>query len=300
MKKVMNKEFAIGLSIIIAIVILFFGIDYLKGINLFSPANFYVVDYDNVAGLERSAPVTINGFKVGQVRDISFDYAHPGKVKVTLALNNDLRIPEDSRAQLASTLLSGAYVDLRIGSSTKMLEKGGSIIPLEGGDLMSEVQSKVMPAVETILPRIDSLLYNLNTLVADPALAQSIGRLDGITGNLLQTTAGLNGTINTQLPAIMRGANVAVTHIDSIAGNLRILSSDLRSLPLQPTMENVHRITANLEQFSQSLNNPNSTLGQLTGDAELYNRLNTVAADIDSLIVDIKKNPKRYISIKLL
>lgn len=300
MKKKFNKEFVIGISVIIAIVILFFGIDYLKGINLFQPTNFYIVDYDNVAGLEKSAPVTINGYKVGQVRDIELNYEHPDKVKVTLALNSDLRLPEDSRAELASTLLSGAYVSIQLGKSSKMLEVGSNIQPMVATDLMTAVQKEIMPAIGNILPKVDSLLYNLNALAGDPALIQSIRRLDGITNHVMLATAGIDRQINGQLPGIMLGARSAVTKLDTITGNLAVLSYDLKQLPLQPTMENVQRLTANLEQFSQQLNNQNSTLGRLTNDPTLYNHLNTVAADIDSLIVDIKRNPKRYISIKLL
>lgn len=90
MKKIFNKEFIIGICVITAIVILIFGIDYLKGINLFSPANFYYASYDNVAGLEISSPVTVDGYKVGQVREIQFDYENPGKIKVLLALNKKI------------------------------------------------------------------------------------------------------------------------------------------------------------------------------------------------------------------
>ncbi|MDE5773109.1 MAG: MlaD family protein [Muribaculaceae bacterium] len=300
MKKKFNKEFIIGLSVIIAIVILFFGIDYLKGINLFQPTNYYTIEYKDVAGLEKSAPVTINGFKVGQVRDISIDYSHPDKIKVTLALNKDLRLPEDSRAELASTLLSGAYVNIRLGSSDKMMAVGSEIQPMVSADLMTALQQDVMPAVSNILPKIDSLMYHLNQLAGDPALQQSIQRLDGITNNIMLTTSSLNSQISGQLPGIMSGARTAMVQLDTITGNLAILSRDLKTLPLQPTVDNLQRVTANLDQFSRQLNNQNSTLGKLTNDPALYNQLNTVAADIDSLIVDIKRNPKRYISIKLL
>ncbi|MDE5653903.1 MAG: MlaD family protein, partial [Muribaculaceae bacterium] len=112
MKKKLGKEFVIGLSVIVALVVLFVGIDYLKGINIFRPTNFYEVYYENVAGLEVSAPVTINGYKVGQVRDVSIDYSNPGKVKVTLALNKNLKLRQGTVASLGSSLLSGAFVIL--------------------------------------------------------------------------------------------------------------------------------------------------------------------------------------------
>lgn len=310
MKKIFNKEFKIGVFVILAIVILIFGIDYLKGINLFNPANFYYATYDNVQGLEVAAPVTCNGYKVGQVREIDFDYSNPGKIKVQLALNKDFKVPENSTAFIASTMLSGSYIDIKMGNSRKTLEVGSDIPSQATTDLMAAVSNDIMPAVTEILPKIDSLMNNLNeitsnlaVLSADPSLAASIKRIDGITGNVYamtgdfrQVSAGLKG----QLPVMMRNVG-AITHgLDTVTANLGVLSSQLKSLPLNATMDNVNQITANLEKFSSQLNNEKSSLGMLMNDPELYNRLNNVAADVDSLIVDIKKNPKRYISIKLL
>ena len=317
MKKIFNKEVIIGLSVIGAIVILIFGIEYLKGINLFSPANFYYVYYDNVNGLERSAPVTIDGYKVGQVRDVVFDYENPGKIKVLLAVDKNLKIPEDSRAELASTLMSGSYVNIKLGRSKKMLAVGSDIQSSASKDLFDSLSSDVMPNVASILPRVDSLLFNLNLLVTDPALYQSIQRLDGITDNVYGASNGLNttmvgignlvNTINGDVPGIMGGARGAATKIDSVAANLMILSQQLKNLPVNntfdnvnSTLENVNILSANLAKFSEQLSDKNSTLGLLTSDPELYYKLNRVTADIDSLIIDIKKNPKRYISIKLL
>lgn len=300
MKKIFNKEFKIGISIIVALVILFFGIDYLKGKNIFSPANYYYATYENVNGLEISAPVTINGYKVGQVREINFDYQNPGKVKVLLALNKNLHLPEDSQAQLASTLLSGAYVNIKLGNSKKMLAVGGDVATAEGNDLMESVNDNLMPTVNEILPKIDSLISNLNAVAGDPALLASIRRLDGITGNIYNITDGLQTTINRDVPRVI-GKVGSITHgLDTVADNLVVLSAQLRALPLATTVDNVNAITNNLIDFSTRLNNTNSTLGQLTGDSELYRRLNSVAEQVDSLVVDIKKNPKRYINIKLL
>lgn len=300
MKKIFTKEFIIGICVIVAGIILFLGIDYLKGINLFTPANFYYAEYDNVTGLETASIVSVDGYKVGQVREIQFDYDKPGKIKVLLALNKNLHLPADTKAYIESTMLSGSYINLKLGKSKEMIPVGGNVETGVVSDLMSSLSNDVMPTINAILPKIDSLLCNLNALVADPALASSINRIDGITANILAASSGLNTTMNQQIPSLMRGANGVVTDIDSITGNLMVLSAQLKQLPLCETMDNVKAVTANLEQFSNSLNNPNSTLGMLTKDPELYNRANRVAADIDSLIVDIKKNPKRYISIKLL
>lgn len=294
-----TKEFVIGICVIVAALILFFGIDYLKGINLFNPSNFYYVQCVDVSGLELSAPVTINGYKVGQVRKISYDYENPGKIKVLLAVDDKLHLPKGSYAELASTLLSGGYVNIVLGKESGKIPTGEELPLKPTKGLMDAVSQDVMPAVGEILPHIDSLVNNLNTLVSDPALIASIQRLDGITGNVYSITQGLDNTVSRDVPLVMRNTRRLTSRLDSVSYNLMALSHNLKELPLSSTMDNVNEITANLSHFSKQLNDKNSTLGLLTSDPELYNRLNQVSADIDSLIVDIKKNPKRYISIKL-
>lgn len=300
MKKIITKEFIIGLSVILAVLILFFGIEYLKGINLFKPANYYVASYGNVAGLETAAPVQIDGYKVGQVRDIKFNYANPGKIDVVLALNKSLRIPEDSKAIISTTLLSGAYVEIKLGKSSKFAEVGSTIEGMVLPDMMASISDNLLPGVANILPRVDSLLASLNTLASDPALLKSIQRLDGISDNLSQATVGLNSMMRKDVPAIMGNAGRVASNLDTITRNLGELSYQLKRLPLDATVDNVNDLTGNLAKFSEQLNNPNSSLGMLMNDPEFYQRLNKVSADIDSLIIDIQKNPKRYISIKLL
>lgn len=300
MKKLFNKEFAIGLSVIVAILILIFGIDFLKGINLFRPAHYYLAYYENVDELTVSSPILINGYKVGQVREVNFNYNKPGKVEVVMALDKNLQLPEGSVANIGTTLMSGARIELTLGAGPGMIPTGGEVPTGVKAGLMSSLQDGVLPAVTAVLPKVDSLLYNLNLLVADPALRSSIQRLDGITDNLLATSQGLNSTMNRQIPVLANNTVRITQSLDTIVGNLGQLSYQLKALPLDATMENVNQLTANLSQFSRQLNDKNSSLGLLTSDPELYNRITQVSADIDSLLVDIKKNPKRYISIKLL
>lgn len=300
MKKIFNREFAIGLSVIVAILILIFGIDFLKGINLFRPAHYYLAYYDNVDELTVSSPVLINGYKVGQVREVNFNYNKPGKVEVVMALDKNLQLPEGTIADYSTTLLSGARIELKIGAGPNMIPSGGEVPTGVKAGLMSSVQDGLMPAVTEILPKVDTLLYNLNLIVANPALTASIQRLDGITDNLLATTQGLNKTMNNQVPRLADNTLRVTQSLDTIVGNLGQLSYQLKALPINATVDNVNQLTANLSQFSRQLNDKNSTLGLLTSDPELYNRITQVSANIDSLLIDIKKNPKRYISIKLL
>lgn len=300
MKRFFTKEVIIGLCVAVAIAILCIGIEFLKGINVFKPANFYIAEYENVAGLEVAAPVLVDGYKVGQVREINFDYVNHGKIQVVLALNKQLHLPVDSKAMIGSTLLSGSFIEIQMGQSDELLPIGGNVQTGVTPDLMTSLSDELLPAVGSIFPKVDSLLISVNNLASDPALVASIKNLETVTNNVSNLSRNINLMMQNQVPGILQGANVAVTNLDSITSNLTLLSAELNKLPLDQTISNVNGLTANLVQFTSNLNNPNSTLGELTQDSELYDRINRLTADIDSLIIDIKKNPKRYISIKLL
>ena len=300
MKKIFTKEVIIGTCVICAIVVLVVGIEFLKGINVFKPAHFYIAEYDNVAGLETAAPVTIEGYKIGQVREINFNYEKPGKIEVVLALNKHLLVPEDSKAVIGTTLLSGSYIEIVLGKSDKMLEIGSKIPTATSPDLMSSLSNEVLPAVAGLMPKVDSLLVSLNKLASDPALIASIQSLERITGNIEDASGSLNLMMKGEVPGIMRNVNGVALNLDTITRDLTVLSSQLKNLPLNATMDNVNGVTENLLKFSDQLNSQNSTLGLLMNDPALYHNVQRVTADIDSLILDIKKNPKRYISIKLL
>ena len=300
MKRIFTKEVIIGLCVGLAILILCFGIEFLKGINFFKPANFYIAEYENVSGLEVSAPVLVDGFKVGQVREINFNYENPGKIEVLLSLDKHLRLPVDSKAVIGSTLLSGSFIDIKLGTSPEFIPVGGSVTSGMTPDLMSSLSDEILPSVAGMIPKVDSLLLSVNHVVSDPAITNSLKNIEVLTNNLTATSRSLNSLMQKQVPGLLDNAGVAVTNLDSITANLKLLSQELNKLPLDQTVENVNGLTANLVKFTSNLNDPNSTLGELTQGSELYERLNTVVADIDSLIVDIKKNPKRYISIKLL
>lgn len=307
MKKLAKREITIGISVIVAIVILIFGIEFLKGINLFRPAHFYLAYYENVDGLEVSAPVKVNGYKVGQVREINFDYKKPGKTEVVLALNNHLQLPVDSRALIKSSIMGEAYIEINIGSSNEIIPLGGDVPTQQGGGLLDGLSETLMPKITRTLEVVDSLVINLNKVVANPAIGSAVGNLEGISDNILKASSGLDILMNRQMPGMVNNAsgiinnfNRVMYRVDTISGNLVMLTDELNRMPLKNTVEGLNATVSNLESFSAQLKNQNSTLGKLMNDPELYNRLNSVAASVDSLIVDIKRNPKRYISIKLL
>lgn len=294
-----KKEIIIGLCVVIALFALFMGINFLKGINVFKAANYYYATYTDAAGLQVSAPVTLNGFKVGQVRDINYQFDDPGHVKVELSLDRALRLPSGTKAVISLDLLGSATVALKPTSATTYEKVGSTLQGETAAGLMDNVSQNLMPSVSAIFPKIDSLLTNLNLIVADPALRSSVARLDAITLNLEQTMRTINRTAG-QLPPVMGNVNEITTNLSTMSGALAELSNDLKELPIDSTMQNITALSANLRTLSEQLNNPDSSLGLLTHDRALYDNLNNCAASLDSLLIDVKRNPKRYISIKLL
>lgn len=299
MKKIFSKEVIIGLLVLVALVVLFVGIDFLKGVNVFAPSNYYYSVYTNVEGLAVSSPVTVNGFKVGQVRDIRYDYDHPGHVVVEMSLDRKLKLPVGTRAVLASDLLGTAGISLDMAHATQMHMMGDTITGENASGLMDALSKDVMPSVATIFPKVDTLLTNINALVADPALAQSVKRLDAITAALQVTTQRL-AAATARLEPITADVKEITGNVSTITSDFTALSGTMANLPLDSLVADLQTTTANLRALSEELNNPNSTLGKALNDPALYNNLNSTISSLDSLFIDIKKNPKRYISIKLL
>lgn len=306
MSKLSSREVKIGASVLIALIALVFGINYLKGVNIFKAANYYYASYTDVTGLAQSAPVTLNGYKVGLVREVAYEYDNPGHVRVELSLDRKLRLPVGTKAEIVTDMLGTSTIQLIMGTSQDMIEVGSKITGIEGSGLMDKVSTELMPTVMQIAPGIDSLVKSLNLIAGDPALLNSVRHLDAVMANLESTTTRLNSAM-TAVPAIVTNANATMANVKEISANLTQLSGvlaklsdDLKDMPLDSTMRSINNIAVNLDRATEQLNSTNSSLGLLLNDPALYNNINNTAAHLDSIMIDLKKQPKRYIpSIKV-
>lgn len=306
MKKIFTKEIIIGASVLLSLLILFFGIDYLKGINIFKSANYYFASYTNVAGLAQSAPVTLNGYKIGLIREIKYEYDNPGHVLVELSLDKQLKVPVGTKAAIVTDMLGTSSVELQMAPGNNFCEVGSRLEGVSAGGMMDKIGNELMPTIMSIAPHIDSLVVALTAITTDPALQSSIKRLDNIMANLEVSTTHLNKAMG-GVPALVNSANGTMANVKELSANLTqisaalaVLSEDLKEMPLDSTMRNINRITANLDQATEQLNSTNSSLGLLLNDPQLYHNINNSAAHIDSILIDLKKQPKRYIpSIKI-
>lgn len=306
MKFLKSKELKIGLCVLVSILVLIFGIDFLKGINLFKAANYYYVTYENVNGLAQSAPVTVNGFKVGQVRDIQYEYKNPGHVKVELSLDRELNVPAGSKAVIVTDMLGTSTIELKMSDSKDMHAVGDYLVGVTNSGLMESLSGDLMPSIASIMPKVDSLMSSLAAIASDPALRNSVGSLEKVMANMESTSANLSRVMAT-MPAIAGNASATMKNAaalsetaNSIASDLAVVSKQLSEARLDSTLTNINSLTASLNDITARLNTKDSSLGLLINDPTFYNSLNSSVASLDSLLQDVKRNPKRYISIKLL
>ena len=290
-----TKEIKIALVAIVGILIMYFGINFLKGINLFSTNSYYYMTFNDIQGLGASTPVYADGYKVGTVDAVDFDYGQTGPIKVKADINKELRIPKGSQAEIVKDLMGNIQVNLLLANNPRERIEPGGIIPGAVNEGALGKVSAMVPTIEKMLPKLDSILGSLNALLADPALAASLHNIQTITGDLTVSTKELNtlmAGLNKQVPGMINRAN-------GVLDNTQKLTSNLASLDVQGTLNKVNETLESAQAFADNLNSNKGTLGLLMNDPQLYNNLNATMRDADSLVVNLKQHPKRYVHFSL-
>lgn len=289
--KYFTKEVKIALVAIAGVVVLFFGMNFLKGLNIFSSEDNYYVQFSDITGLSSSSPVYADGFKVGVVKDIIYDYSHTEGSKVLIGVDKQLRIPQGSSAEIVSDMLGNVKVNLLLANNPReKVAPGGLIKGMINDGAMGKLQDMV-PAVEKMLPKLDSIMTSLNAILADPAIRQSLHNVQTITDNLTTSTAQLNtlmAGLNKNVPGMMSKAN-------NVLDNTETLTANLAAVDVASTMRQVDQTIANVQQLTAKLNSKEGSLGLLMNDTQLYDNLNSTMRNADSLVIDLRQHPKRYV-----
>jgi phospholipid/cholesterol/gamma-HCH transport system substrate-binding protein len=290
-----TKEIKIGLVAVLGIVVLFVGLQFLKGLSVFSSDNTMYVAFTDATGLAVSSPVYANGYRVGVVKALDYDYDPHGKIVAEVGLNKEMRVPVGSRAELASDLLGNIKINLVLADDPlHMIAVGDTISGGMEVGIMSKV-GEIMPLILDIAPKLDSIMTSLNTLLADPALRNTLHNVEGMTGNLNATSQELkllSASLNREMPTTL-------TKVNGVLDNTQQLTHNLSQIDVEAMNAKVNQTLANVEQMTQRLNSNEGTLGLLMRDKSLYNNLNATAASADSLLTDLKAHPKRYVHFSI-
>lgn len=293
--KLVTKEIQVALVAIVGIVILFFGLQFLKGLSIFSTNDTYYAAFDDVTGLSASSPVMADGYQVGVVREINFDYSRKGATIIAMDIDKNMRIPKGTTCELASDVLGNVKIVLL--QSNNPVERVAVGDTIQGGLQEGAIAklSAMMPTIEKMVPKIDSILTSLNLLLADPSIANSLHNIEGITSNLNTTSRDLNvlmASLNKRTPAILDKADATLANAQQISGKLN-------DIDVAGTMAKVDATLANVEQMTKSLNSKEGTLGLLMHDPSLYLNMSNTMQSADSLLIDLRQHPKRYVHFSL-
>lgn len=288
----MRKEVKIGIIGIVALGMLFFGINYLKGVRMFHASSYYYVEYTDINGLANSSPVFASGYKVGLVRDIQYNHAHPGHVVVEVEMDQDMRIPKGSRGELVTDMLGTVKMNLILNLQSKEHYQPGDTLPGIVNNGLMGVAEALVPKVEQMMPKMDSILHSLNQLLANPALKGTLENTEKLTANLDITTRQLNKLMQNDLPQI-------TGRMVTIADNFTVISENLKGIDYANTFQKIDSTLQSVQLLTSKLNSKDNTFGLLFNDATLYNNLSTTTANAASLLEDLQTNPKRYVHFSL-
>lgn len=284
----MKTEVKIGFVGVIALVALFLGINFLKGVNLFSTSEKYYITFANAKGLTKSSAVYADGYKVGIVSNIKYDFNHLGEVIVEISTDKGLRIPKGSSAQLDEALLGGCTLNLLLATNpTEAYHPGDTIKGNDVNGLMAKVGDMV-PQLEQVVAKVDTLVATLNTLLSNPNLPLIIQNAELVTENLNKSSEQLNILLRNDIPKL-------TSTFTNAGENVVMLTDKMNRLDLQATLDNVNQTISSVHATMEQIKNPNGTLGKLMSDPSVYDNLNHTVQSADSLVTDLKAHPKRYV-----
>ena len=295
MKTSLSRNAVIGLAFIAALVMLYFGINFLKGVNIFKKQNTYVAVFDDVSGLNISSPVLVNGYQVGLVNSIEMISDEPIRFGVEIRLDDGFRIKKGSRMEFGADLLGGSSAKLKINeTASEFLSSGDTIMGGRSAGMMDGV-ARVVPKADSILMHVDSVVLTLNGLMSDPMWKTSINGIGLTVAQLNQSSRNLNAiltALKSDLPAISQNLNV-------VTKDLRTVSNELSTMDIDKTFRSIDATVSNLKLLSDKINSTDNSLGKLVNGTELHDSLNVTINTATKLLEDIRENPERYLSVRL-
>jgi phospholipid/cholesterol/gamma-HCH transport system substrate-binding protein len=311
-----KKEITIGLVVVVAIGLLVVGLNYLKGINIFSQPTVYYGVYERINGLEESNPIMINGYKIGQVRDIKILNDGSGRLLVSMMIDKEISIPRDTKALLKSAdLLGSMQVHFILGDSTLMAQSGDTLTPDVEGDLVDEVNAQLKPIkikAESLISSVDSVIRVIELILnaeSQQNLIESFNGINNAIASLERTSFRVDTLVAEQrvkINSIFSNIdNLSTTlsqnsvELDNIIKNFSQISDTLAQADIATTVVNANAALAEVQQITEKINKGEGSLGMLINNPDLYNKLESASNNLDLLVEDLRVNPNRYVQFSV-
>lgn len=290
--KKIKKELIVGIIGIIALVLIYFMINFFKGIDLFKSGEKYYVKFDNISQLVSSSPVYLNGFKAGNVRSINYDYSNMNSITVELSIDNRLKIPVGSVAKISTHMLGGADISIVLSDNSTFYQPGDTMQGILDKGIAGEANDKIIPAFNKMLPKLDSILIATNRLISSTALTASIENVETLTKELQTTTTQINRLLTNDVPEITGRMVEIEDDVLAMSSQLSDVNYKQLFMALDSTINNIH-------QISVALNSGEGTMGMMLKDSTLYNNLNRTCIEATTLLENLRENPKRYVHFSI-
>ena len=295
MKNNFSRNFMIGVSFIVALVLLYFGVNFLKGTNVLKSRNAYPVLFSDVSGLYTSSPVFVNGFQIGLVNGIKMVSDQPIKFIVEINLEGNYRIPKGSFFEFGSDLLGSSAVSLIANESADgYYSPGDTLSGRKEADMMSNV-GKILPRADSLLLHLDSFAISVNKLMNSPVWVNTLSGIEATVSELNASSKQLRTvmtTLNNNLPSL-------TDNISQISEDLKVVTDELANVDIEKSFKNIDETIENIKEITLRLNDDSNSLGKLTRDTQLYDSLNHTLNSVSKLLEDIRLDPEKYLSVKV-
>ena len=289
-----------GILAVVCIFLLFFGFNYLKGVNIFSSIHSFHGVYTNIHGLELQAPVYIRGYKVGQVDNIDYDFTRDSSFTVDISIKRNINLPEGTRMALVSDgIMGGMAIELILPTTGEGQQEEVAYIPTGATipttvvpGLLDGLQESVIQPLSNTLASLDTLVGQLQTQLDNNHIESILANADLAVADLQTSSKQLKNVMNNQVPSV-------ITKLDTTMSDLQQVVADVKDANLKATVARVDTAIGNVNYLITDLRSPNGTVGMLLNDKGLYNHIDSAVVSVDSLLVDLKANPKRYVHFSL-
>jgi len=308
----LKKTSKIGILVVLCLTLLIWGINFLKGRDIFRTEKVYYARYKNVGGLTATTLVTLNGLKIGYVREIYFAEDLSGDLMVKIALHNNFPLPTGTSAQISSSdLLGSKVVKLNLGKSSRLLQANDTLASQMDADIMQQVNEQLAPIkakAERLIENLDSIVSTASRIMNSDAqhnITESIRQVHNTMTNIENISSNLNEVISVQ----KKNLSSTISNIGEITGNLKnnsgkisqimnnfsVFSDSLTKLEINKTVGHINYSLDELNRIISKIDTANGTLGLLVNDPGLYQNINHSTENLNRLLVDFRLNPKRYV-----
>ncbi len=313
----LSKEFIVGLVVIVAVVLGFYGVNYLKGTDLLETQRKYYAVYSNIDGLEKANPVTLNGYKVGIVKNIQINPSNQQTLLVTLIINEEaLNIPHDSKAVIISSdILGSKAVDLWLGTSDSLILPGDTLFSEIEDGLKESVNKELAPLknkAENLISSVDQAIQVVKAVFdknAQKDLSEGIQSIKNTFKKLETTAEGIDSLVKTQSKTINASLKQiehftamlerSSDNIEVAVGNIKNISDSLAASNLTQAINNAQQAMADVSQIMVKVNEGNGTLGKLVNDDSLFVNMLEATKNLEYLLEDMRVHPNRYVHLSV-